>query len=125
MEGLPTFKEIREAVREGKIIGFKCRKCGHKSVTPMVYCFKCGGKDIERVELPSTGKVLTYTIQMVAPEQFINEVPYAWVIVELDDGTRVSGWIPFIDKPKDLPIGQRVKMVKTYKPGIVFEKVTG
>ncbi len=122
-ENLPSIKELEEYVRQGKLMGFKCKKCGHKEVTPFVYCPRCGSNEVEVVELPKTGKVVTYTIQWVAPERFLNEVPYAWCVVELDDGTMVSGWIPFISKPEDLPIGQKVRMVKSYKPGVYFEKV--
>lgn len=52
----------------------------------------------------------------------MNDVPYAWLIVELDEGVRVTGWIPFITSSNDLKIGQRVRLVKSYRQGRVFEK---
>ena len=72
----------------------------------------------------AVGKVVTYTIQTVAPDPFVNEVPYAWVIVELDKKIRITGWIPFISSKEELKIGQKVKLVKSYKPGMVFEKIS-
>jgi uncharacterized OB-fold protein len=53
----------------------------------------------------------------------MNEVPYAWAIIQLDDGPKITGWVPFISKPSDLPVGQRVRFKKSYLPGMVFEKV--
>ena len=118
-----TVKEFQEGIREGKIVGYKCKDCGHKQIDIIDFCPNCHGPNLEKAEFASAGKVITYTIQQVAPEQFMNEVPYAWAIVGLDDGPKVTGWIPFISKSSDLPIGQRVRFKKSYLPGIVFEKI--
>jgi uncharacterized OB-fold protein len=118
-----TIKEFQDAIHEGKIEGYRCRNCGHKQIDIIDFCPVCHKTSLEKVEFAHEGKVITYTIQQVAPEQFMNEVPYAWTIVELDDGPRVTGWIPFISKSSDLPIGQRVRFKKSYLPGIVFEKI--
>jgi uncharacterized OB-fold protein len=75
------------------------------------------------MEFSNEGTVLTYTIQMVAPEAFLNEVPYAWAIMQLDNGPKITGWIPFISKPSELLVGDRVRFKKSYLPGIVFEKI--
>jgi uncharacterized OB-fold protein len=58
----------------------------------------------------------------VAAEEFMNETPFAWAIIELDDGTRVTGWIPYIAREEDLPMGSKVEFTPTYKPGIMCEK---
>lgn len=115
----------REAVKQGKLIGLKCKSCGYVHTIPVVYCIRCQSGDLEEVELPTTGKIMAFTVlPMVVPERFAEEAPYAWAIIELDDGTRVSGWVPYIRSGKDLSVGDRVKLVKaSYKPGIVFEKI--
>lgn len=118
-----TVKAFQDAVHEGRIEGYKCRNCGHRQIDIIGFCPVCHGSDLERAEFAKEGKIITYTIQQVAPEQFMNEVPYAWAIVELDEGPKVTGWIPFISKSSDLPIGQRVRFKKSYLPGIVFEKI--
>lgn len=74
------------------------------------------------LEFAKEGTVVSYTIQIVAPEQFLNEVPFAWALIDLDGGPRVSGWIPFVTRPGDLQVGQRVRFTPTYKPGMMFEK---
>lgn len=119
--GVPTLAEVRELQREGKLVAFQCRACGRTQATPFLRC-TCGSEDVGLKELPATGKVLSFTIQRVAGEEFINEVPYAWAVIELEDGTRVSGWIGYVGDPKELPVGTRVKYVPSYKPGLQFER---
>ena len=114
--------DIQNDVREGKIRAYHCKKCGHKQADVKVFCSKCGSGDLKIVDVGGEGKVITYTIQQVAPEQFMNDVPYAWLVVELDEGVRVTGWMPFIASSDDLKIGQRVRLVKSYRQGRVFEK---
>lgn len=118
-----TLKGQRDGMRDGKVLGYQCGKCNRRQITPMVRCAACGASDVKVTEFATTGKVVTYTIQQIASEQFLNEVPFAWVIVELDNGgPRVSGWMPFIARPDDLPAGQKVKFTSSYKPGMQFEK---
>ena len=117
-----TIKQFQEGIHDGNIEGYRCANCGHKRIDIMEFCPVCHGSKLQKVEFARSGSVLTYTIQFVAPEQFMNEVPYAWAIIQLDDGPKVTGWIPFVSKPSDLPIGQRVIFKKSYLPGIVFEK---
>jgi len=117
-----TIKEFQEGIHEGKIEGYRCTNCGHQQIDIMEFCPICHSAKLEKVEFSHFGSVVTYTIQLVAPEQFMNEVPYAWAIIQLDDGPKITGWIPFISRPEDLPIGQRVVFKKSYLPGIVFEK---
>ena len=117
-----TIKEFQEDLRQGKLEGYKCLNCGHEQIDIMEFCPVCHSSNLQKKEFPTQGKVITYTIQQVAPEQFMNEVPYAWAIIQLDNGPKITGWIPFISKPSDLLIGQRVVFKKSYLPGIVFEK---
>lgn len=118
-----TVKEFQERIREGIIEGYTCEDCGHRQIDVMKFCPSCHGPNLKKTVFKSEGSVLTYTIQQVAPEQYMNEVPYAWAIIKLDDGPNITGWIPFISKSSDLPIGQKVRFKKSYLPGIVFEKI--
>jgi uncharacterized protein len=118
-----TIKEFEQGIHDGKIRGYECASCGLKKIDIIEFCPNCHSQNLQKVEFSGKGKVITYTIQFVAPEQFMNEVPYAWAIIQLDDGPKVTGWIPFISKPGDLPVGQRVAFKKSYLPGIVFEKI--
>jgi len=115
--------DIQKSVGDGKVRAYRCRNCDHKQVDIQVFCPKCASGNLELIDVKGEGRVLTYTIQQVAPEQFVNDVPYAWVIVELKDRIRITGWIPLMTSAKDLKVGERVRLVKSYRMGRVFEKV--
>lgn len=117
-----SLKEQRDALRDGKVIGFHCKACKNDRFSPMTRCPKCKSADITTREFSKAGQVVSYTIQAVASEQFLNETPFAFAVIQLDDGPRVSGWIPWIAKPKDLAVGQKVEYTPSYKPGMMFEK---
>lgn len=116
-----SLAQLKQERKDGTLTGFRCGK-GHTWVTPIRVCGKCGDKNIETVELPHEGKVVSFTIQNVAAEEFMNETPFAWAIVELSDATRVTGWIPYVGSDRDLAIGDAVRFSPTYKPGVMFEK---
>ncbi len=118
-----SMAEQKEALRDGKIVGTRCTKDGYEQFSPMLRCPQCGSTELEKKEFSSTGKVVSYTIQSVASEQFLNETPFAFAIIDLDDGPKVSGWIPWISRPSDLPMGAHVTYVPSYKPGMQFEKL--
>jgi len=119
---LPSQKEQYDALREGKMVGFHCAQCGTDTITPKARC-ACGGPLSVR-EFATTGRVETFTIQRVASEQFLNDVPFAWVVVQLDDGgPRVTGWIPYVSRKEEIKIGDKVRSTTSYKPGFMFELV--
>ncbi len=117
-----TMQAQSELLRDGNITGFHCNGCDYDQFSPMVRCPKCRGSDIGTRQFSGTGKVVSYTIQTVASEEFINETPFAFAVIQLDDGPKVSGWIPWISRSDDLPMGQAVKYYPSYKPGMQFEK---
>lgn len=118
---LATIEEITEERKDGRLIGFRCGK-DHTFVSPVKRCPRCGSNEIGQVELPRTGTIVSYTIQNVASEEFMNETPFAWAIIELEDGARVTGWIPYVGSREDLPLGTKVEFAPSYKPGVMFEK---
>lgn len=120
-DGTLSLRAQHDAMRDGRVLGWECEACRRRTITPKSRCV-CGGQRFRIVEFAHEGTVVTYTIQHVASEQFLNDVPFAWVVVELDGGPRVSGWVPFIARAEELPIGQRVRFVTSYRPGMTFEK---
>lgn len=118
-----TQKEQKDAAKDGKLLAWTCAKCGHKSITPMYICPVDKGRDINTTQLPSTGAIEAYTIQkLIAPEEFLNDIPFAFCVVKLDDGTLVSGMVLDVARDADLPIGTKVKHAPSYKSVWLFEK---
>ncbi|MDW0256507.1 MAG: nucleotide-binding protein [Nitrososphaeraceae archaeon] len=115
------------SANRGKIATNKCLKCGHIMLGTIYYCEKCHGSDLQSIELEGTGKVVTYTIQAVAPEGF-NDIgkPYAWVVFKIDNtALKVSGILIGIKSPADLPLGSKVKVERSdVKYGLELQKLS-
>jgi uncharacterized protein len=115
------------SANRGKIITNKCLKCGHIMLGTIYYCEKCHEGDLQSIELEGTGKVVTYTIQAVAPEGF-NDIgkPYAWVVFKIDNtALKVSGILIGIKSPADLPLGSKVKVERfDVKYGLELQKLS-
>ena len=115
--------EFIEAAKSGNILARKCTKCGELHLATVYFCKKCGSKEFEDSIIKGSGKVATYTIMTVPPEGFEDLAPYAWVVMEIDDSDiRVSGFLPKIATPADLPIGTPLKITGFDERGIVLEK---
>ena len=108
---------------EKRLRGFRSG-CGFVSATWVLVCPRCGERDLSDVELSGTGRISSFTVQNVPGDEFLNEAPYAYVVVDLDGGGRITGWINGIRDEADLSIGDEVRWTETYKPGVHFERVT-
>jgi len=116
--------EFIEAAKAGNVLARKCTKCDELHLATVYFCSKCGSKEFEDSILKGTGKVVTYTIMTVPPAGFEDYTPYAWVVMELDDsGIRISGFLPNIEKPENLPIGTAVKVDGFDDRGIVLKRL--
>ncbi len=89
----------------------KCSNCGAWRHVPREMCPDCGSFDYEWAKSAGRGKVFSWstTSQPMLP-QFADAVPYAIVIVELDEGVRMATWV--VDLPPDqLRIGHPVEVL--------------
>ncbi len=107
---------------EGKLRGFTCPNCGLRTATWGLACQRCGKADLIEVELSGRGTVVAFTILAVPGDDFLNDAPYAYVVVELDGGGRITGWMPTVREASQMAIGDRVHYVPSYKPGVQFAK---
>ena len=126
-ESLPTATHsiddfVRGYEESGKLRGFRCRNCGLVTATWGLACPRCGSSDREEADLSGQGSVIAFTVLNVPGDEFLNDAPYAYVVVELDGGGRVTGWMPTVRSERDLAIGDRVHFVTSYKPGVQFAK---
>jgi uncharacterized OB-fold protein len=107
---------------EQRIRGFRSPNCGLVTATWGLACPRCGKSDLVETVLPHQGKVVAYSILSVPGDEFLNDAPYAYVVVELDGGGRITGWMPTIKSEAELSIGDPVHYVPGYKPGVQFAK---
>jgi len=116
--------EFIENAKAGNVLSRKCTKCEELHLATVYFCKKCGNKDFEDAVIEGKGKIVTYTIMTVPPEGFEEHAPYAWAVMELDSapGVRISGFLPHITTPDDLPIGTSTTIVGFDERGIILEK---
>jgi uncharacterized OB-fold protein len=114
-----TSIDYYEALKQGRLLGLKCRACSAVTVPPAMVCRRCAGLDMEIVELKGSGEIRTFTTVFVAAEGRESEVPYIIVMVALDEGPWLMGNLDDID-PKSASmelIGKKVKMGHKVFPG--------
>lgn len=113
------------SAKNSKILVMRCTNCKTIILETMVYCTKCQNNKFDVIELDGIGKVITFTIHAVPPEGFDDVESYAWVVFSLEGAPiRVSGFLPGIKSPSDLPIGSKVKVAGfDEKHGLVIKKI--
>ncbi|MEM1565475.1 MAG: Zn-ribbon domain-containing OB-fold protein [Candidatus Bathyarchaeia archaeon] len=104
-----TIEQFYKYVDQKKLMGGKCLNCGKIHLPPRPICNKCLSTRFEWIELPRTGKLLTYTIIHVAPTQFQNMTPYAVGIIQLEDGINIPGIIRNTSL-NDVRVGMELKV---------------
>lgn len=106
---------------DGVLLGLRCPRCGFVTATWGVACSRCGARGLEARSLEGAGRVLAFTLVEVPTEEMVNDAPYAYVLVELDGGGTVSGWMPTVRSSEELRLGARVRLARSYRPGVQFE----
>jgi uncharacterized OB-fold protein len=102
-----TIESFYKFVKEKKIMGAQCNKCGATILPPRPMCPKCFSQDLKWKEMPKEGKLITYTVIHVCPQQFQSLAPYAVGVVELADGAHLPGMIKGVAMDK-IKIGMKL-----------------
>jgi hypothetical protein len=104
-----TIEQFYRHINQGRLLGGKCTKCGKVHLPPRLLCEDCYSEDFEWTEIPSAGRLVTYTIIHIAPTQFQSMAPYAVGIVQLTNGLKVPGMIKGVALD-GIKIGMQLKM---------------
>jgi len=99
-----TIEQFYKFLAQGKLMAGKCQKCGKIHLPPRPLCDKCFHQEFTWVTVPGKGKLLTYTVIHVAPQQFQEKAPYAVGIIQLENNLKLPGMITAIS-PEQLHIG--------------------
>lgn len=107
MSEKPTVERYLKNIEEGHFKAYRCVKCGMIIAPPSGSCYACGSSDMEWSEVSGKGKLVSFTVIHIAPDEFAQEVPYYIAIVELVEGTRVSARLMGFDplKPQEIKLG--------------------
>ena len=92
-----------------RLIGVKCKDCGHITYPRRLICPICGSLNLEEHKLSRKGTVQTYAINWVLPPGI--EPPVPVVVVDLEGGGKYQGIIAEVANPEEVKIGGKVEMV--------------
>jgi uncharacterized OB-fold protein len=104
-----TIEQFYKHINQGKLLGGKCKKCGKVHLPPRPLCDNCFSREFEWTEIPTQGRLLTYTVIHIAPTQFQSMAPYAMGIVQFENGLKMLGMIRDVD-PEQIRIGINLTM---------------
>ena len=113
-----SVKEYRQALRANNLLGLKCKACGFVTAPPRLACRHCGDTDSELIKLSGKGKIETFTVVHIPPENRRGQQPYIVVVAKMEEGPWVMGNLNEGDLGKaslDL-IGKAVYMDNTLIP---------
>ena len=100
---------------EQKLVGVKCKACGHLSPEPRPMCPECNRFDMEWHQFSGKAKLETFTCISIVPvamaaKGYGRDKPYCCGIVTLEEGPRISARITGVDgsNPQSIKTGMDV-----------------
>ncbi len=104
-----TSKDYEDGLRQGKLLGLKCKDCGAVTCPPMIVCQRCGSINLEPTELSGKGELMTYTVIKIPPEGY--EAPYIVCLAKTDEGPWIVGRLDYdAQKMSEEMLGKNVKI---------------
>jgi uncharacterized protein len=107
----PEMRPFWEAARRRELVVQHCRSCGTPRFPARDICSRCLSRDAEWVPVSGRGTVFSWAMMhQVYHPGFAGEVPYAVVVVALEEGVRLVSNL--VDCPAgDLRAGMPVEVV--------------
>lgn len=99
----------REYPQRYRLEASKFKKSGKTYFPPRDVDPETGETDPTMVRLPELGKLTTYTVIRVAPNQWGDQSPYAIGIAEMTDGTKIMAQMTDVDV-ETVKIGMEVRI---------------
>lgn len=117
VEEIPISKTLKfwEGLKEGKVYGTKCCKCGKLYFPPSADCPDCLCSEMQWVELGDEAEIETFTHVVVRPTSFCHYKPYTVAIGRLKEGVKVLAWLTGF-KLSEVEIGMKAKLVAKTTP---------
>ncbi len=103
--------EFARHLKDGRLMGSRCRACGASSFPPRADCADCMSGAFEYVPRSGRGTLLTYSRISAAPTGFEDLVPYTVGVVDLEEGGRLLAWVGETIPEGSLKIGMALQVV--------------
>jgi uncharacterized OB-fold protein len=128
--------DFAQYLKDGRLMGSRCKKCGTTSFPPRADCAVCMSADFEFFEISGKAKLNTFTKIVAAPTGFEDVSPYIVGVVDLEEGGRALAWFGDTIGEGEIEIGmdlqvvpqifEEVEEIKVYysleKPGTTWSK---
>ncbi len=103
-------------LKNGRIIGIRCKHCRRTVVPPRVVCEWCWEPTDDWVYLQDTGTVNTFSVCYIRWDATRAKEPQIPAVIEIDGASEGAGILHLLDEvdPDELSIGMRVRAV--WKP---------
>ena len=89
-EVTPALAPYFAAARERRLVVQRCADCGTLRFPPRELCTRCLGRDVTWQQVSGRGEVFSYNVMhQVYHPAFASEVPYAVVVVKLEEGPKI------------------------------------
>jgi uncharacterized OB-fold protein len=103
--------DFAQYLKDGRLMGSRCKKCGATSFPPRADCAVCMSGDFEFFEMSGKATLNTFTKIVAAPTGFEEECPYVVGVVDLEEGGRALAWFGRSIKEEEIKIGMALQMV--------------
>ena len=101
-----------EAAKRHELIIPRCIKCNRYFWYPRQECPYCLQKDWEWAKVSGRGRLFIYTVvRQPQNPSFLDDVPYAYAIVRLEEGVRMISNIAGCKIPDDLRVDMPLEVV--------------
>lgn len=121
-----------KGLAKGRIYGAHCSDCGKWTFPPVTACRECGSRSIKYRSVSGNGKVHYYSTSILPPKKFAKYSPYAYGLVELDEGPAFFTMVEGLDASSPdkiregnrmLPLKVKAKVAKKAGMDVVLFKV--
>jgi hypothetical protein len=107
----PELQPFFEAAKRRELVVQRCNGCGAYRFPARPICSTCLSDDAEWVRVSGRGEVFSYNVMhQVYHPAFAAEVPYAVVLIKLDEGPKMISNLVGIS-PEEIRIGMRVEVI--------------
>ena len=103
--------EFADYLKDGRLMGSRCKKCGQESFPPRADCSACLSGDFEFIEMSGKATLVSYTTIHAAPTGFEHVAPYTVGVVDLKETGRLLAWFGDSIPDSEIQIGMELQVV--------------
>ncbi len=107
----PDMQPFYAAAKHRQLVVQRCRSCGTPRFPARTICSHCLSQEVEWVPVSGRGEVYSFNVMhQVYHPGFASEVPYAVVVVKLEEGVKLISNLRGV-RPDAIRIGMPVQVV--------------